>query len=77
MIFSLDKSNYCNGSCDRYVITFNQDIDGANEWDLSKNQIYVYRKHNGEWHSSSSLTTSYIARDKSDVEKWAIKKYSN
>jgi len=75
--FNLDKSNYCNGSCDRYVITFNQDVDGPNEWDLSKNQIYVFRKHNGEWHSSSSLIGSYIAHDKNDVEKWAIKKYSN
>ncbi len=77
VVFSLDKSNYCNGSCDRYIITFNQDVAGPNEWDLKKNQIYVYRKHNGEWHSSSSLIASYIAHDKDDVEKWAIEKYSN
>ena len=73
--FNLDKSNYCNGSCDRYIITFNQNVNGPNEWDLKKSQIYVYKKHNGEWHSSSSLIGSYIAHDKNKVKDWAVNKY--
>ena len=72
----LDKSNYCNGSCDRYIISFNQDVKGLGGWGLSANQFYVYKKHNGEWHSSSSLIGSYISHDKSKVESWAKKKYS-
>ncbi len=75
--FSLDKSNFCNGNCNRYIITFNKVvIGGGSSWELKKNQIYVYKKHNGEWHSSSSLIGSYISHDKSKVESWAKKKYS-
>jgi len=73
--YYLDKSNFCNGSCDRYIISFNKEVNGPNEWNLNKNQIYVYLKHNGEWHSSSSLTGSYIARNKNKVKDWAINKY--
>ena len=76
--FYLNKTNYCNGDCDRYIISFNKEINNSGTWNIKKNQIYVYKKHNGEWYSSSSnfMNTTYIAHDKNEVMKWALKKYS-
>ena len=67
----VDKFDYCYGKCDRYLVTFNQDVhkNADPRWstfDVNKNQIHVFRfKKDGNFCYSSAVNlfnTSQISR---------------